>query len=169
MIVPPLSSVLPTLDPDVSVRGLKTVLEVLSSAVALFGVLLAAILFLGQRRLITTIVETPFGKRLWHCFHSAFGFNRLYDALFVNSFLLLTRAQQIDWIDRISNGLQKAALAWPQRGHQADWIDMICDLVPSVVRVGYRALSATQNGRLRHYAATFIAGATVVIVLLMLG
>ncbi|WP_414502142.1 NADH-quinone oxidoreductase subunit L [Zymobacter sp. IVIA_5232.4 C2] len=169
MIVPPLSGVLPTLDPEVSVRGLKTVLEVLSSVVALFGVLLAAILFLGQRRLISTIVETPFGKRLWRCFHSAFGFDRLYDVLFVRSFLLLTRAQQIDWIDRISNGLQKAALAWPQRGHQADWIDMICDLVPSLVRLGYRALSATQNGRLRHYAATFIAGATVVTVLLMLG
>lgn len=169
LIVPPLHGVLPMLDPDVNIHGLKTALEVLSACVALFGVLIAAILFLGQRRLISTIVETPFGRRLWCCFHSAFGFDRLYEALFVRTFLIVSRAHQIDWIDRIGNRLQKAALAWPQRGHQADWIDMICDLVPSLARLGNRALSATQNGQLRYYAATFIAGATVVTVLLMLG
>lgn len=169
LIVPPVRDVLPVLDPSLKIHGLKTVLEVLSACVALFGVLMAAILFLGQRRLIATIVETPLGRRLWCCFHSAFGFDHLYRVLFVRPFLMVSQAHQIDWIDRIGNRFQRAALAWPQRGHQADWIDMICDLMPSLARLGHRALSATQSGQLRHYAAMFIAGATVVTVLLMLG
>ena len=169
LMVPPLYGVLPVLHPVVRIEGLKTELAVLSACVALLGVLMAALLFLGQRRLIAAIVSTPFGRRLRHCFHSAFGVDYLYHALFVNTFLAVSRAHQIDWIDRIGNRLQKAALAWPQRGHHVDWIDMLCDVAPSLVRLGNRALSATQNGQLRCYAATFIAGATVVTVVLMLG
>ena len=167
-IIPPLHGVLPLTHHDAQ-HGMQVALEVLSSVVALAGIALAAILFLGQRRLITAAVNTPVGQRLWHFFHNAFRFDQLYDRLIVRPFVAITRSHHVDWIDRFCIALQNAALAWPQRGHRVDWIDALCDLVPSLAKLGHRALSATQTGRVRAYAATFIAGATVVILLLVLG
>ncbi|WP_106476555.1 NADH-quinone oxidoreductase subunit L [Phytohalomonas tamaricis] len=144
LIHPPLGNVLPTED-LVEGSTMQYVLEVLSAIVAIVGVGIAAGLFLGKRRLVNAAVGTPTGMRLWHFFHNAWGFDWLYDKVFVKPYL---------------------GLAWL---HRVDWVNALVNLVPGLARVLHWGLATTQNGRLRWYAGSISVGATVLLVLLVLG
>jgi len=139
----PLSHVLPGIQHHLS-GGMELSLEILSSALALIGLGIAAILFLGRRSLIKSVVETEEGTKIWRFFNSAFGFDAIYDRLFVKPYLFITRL------------------------HKCDWVNGLMDLVPALVRLGNSAMSATQNGQVRAYAATFLVGATLIIAALLI-
>ncbi len=138
MITPPLADVLPQ---SVGHAGgeAKHSLEIASGAIALAGILLAALLFLGKRRFVTAIANSGIGRFLSAWWFAAWGFDWIYDKLFVKPYLA------------ISHILRK------------DPLDQTIGLIPRMAKGGHTALSRTETGQLRWYAASMAAGAVLVI------
>ena len=72
------------------------------------------------------------------------GFDALYDLVFVKPFLLIGRLFKADPVDKTWN------------------------ILPMLASAGNKALSATQTGSLRGYAASFGLGVAVLLVLVMI-
>jgi NADH-quinone oxidoreductase subunit L len=137
-IHPPLAGVLPE---SVGHAGgeAKHSLEITSGAIALAGILLAALLFLGKRTLATSIAHSGLGRALSAWWYAAWGFDWLYDKLFVKPYL---------WISHVL---------------RRDPIDQAIGLIPRLAKGGNGAMSRTESGQLRWYAVTLAAGAVLVL------
>jgi NADH-quinone oxidoreductase subunit L len=137
-IHPPLAGVLPE---SVGHAGgeAKHSLEITSGAIALAGILLAALLFLGKRTVATSIANSGLGRALSAWWYAAWGFDWLYDKLFVKPYLA------------ISHMLRK------------DPIDQIIGLIPKLAKGGNGAMSRTETGQLRWYTVSLAAGAVLVL------
>ncbi|HSB94900.1 MAG TPA: NADH-quinone oxidoreductase subunit L [Spongiibacteraceae bacterium] len=138
LIHPPLANVLPA---SAGEHGgdMKEKLELLSGAVAIIGIAIAAFLYLGKRTLVTAIANNPLGRLLSNWWRNAWGFDWLYDLLFVKSYLAIVNL------------------------NRRDGFDLAIGVVPRLTRVGHNLLSATENGRLRWYAATIGIGAVLIL------
>ncbi|AOE84999.1 NADH-quinone oxidoreductase subunit L [Pseudomonas sp. TCU-HL1] len=138
LITPPLAGVLPE---SVGHAGgeAKHSLEIASGAIALAGILLAALLFLGKRRFVSAVAQSAPGRFLGAWWFAAWGFDWLYDLLFVKPYLLACRLLR------------------------RDPIDGSIGLIPRVVRGGNNALSRSQTGQLRWYAVSIVGGAVLVL------
>ncbi|HFK2005310.1 TPA: NADH-quinone oxidoreductase subunit L [Pseudomonas aeruginosa] len=143
LITPPLAGVLPE---SVGHAGgeAKHSLELASGAIAIAGILLAALLFLGQRRFAGALAKSAPGRFFGTWWYHAWGFDWLYDKLFVKPYLLLCQLLGRDPIDRTLG------------------------VVPFSVRGGHNLLSLTENGRLRWYAASLVGGAAILLGALLL-
>ncbi|MDR0805129.1 MAG: NADH-quinone oxidoreductase subunit L [Enterobacteriaceae bacterium] len=137
----PLNGVLPV--HEWSENG-KLMLEVLSGSVAIIGILLAAVLYLGKRQLVTGIAQSSAGKLLSVWWYNAWGFDWLYDKVFVKPYLAIARLLQRDPLNALMN------------------------LSAIIVRLCNRTLAVSENGLLRWYAASMGLGAVVVLALLLL-
>jgi NADH-quinone oxidoreductase subunit L len=137
-IHPPLAGVLPQ---SVGHAGgeAKESLELTSGLIAIAGILLAALLFLGKRTLATAIANSGPGRLLSAWWYAAWGFDWLYDKLFVKPYLA------------ISHLLRK------------DPIDQTIGLIPQLVKGGNGGMSRTETGLLRWYALSMAAGAVLVL------
>lgn len=122
----------------------KHSLELASGAIAIAGILLAALLFLGQRRFVSALAKSAPGRFFGTWWYHAWGFDWLYDKLFVKPYLLLCQLLGRDPIDRTLG------------------------VVPFSVRGGHNLLSLTENGRLRWYAASLVGGAAILLGALLL-
>src|SRR5690606_5407887 len=80
MIAPPLAGVLPQ---SVGHAGgaAKHSLEIASGAIALAGILIAAVLYLGRRRFVDAVARSATGRFLGAWWYAAWGFDWLYDRL----------------------------------------------------------------------------------------
>ena len=143
LITPPLAGVLPAGPGDHVETGRHT-LEIISGVIAVAGIGLAAVLFLGQRTLVSQLRQSALGKPLADLWQAAWGFDWLYDRLFVRPYLLLTRLTGGDPVDRLM--LLPAGLA----------------------RGGNQLLGWTVTGKLRWYAASIAIGAVLILALLLL-
>ena len=137
MITPPLAGVLPQ---SVGHAGgeAKHSLEIASGAIALAGILLAGLLYLGKRRFVTYVANSAIGRFLTAWWFAAWGFDWLYDKLFVKPYLLICRL------------LRK------------DPLDQTIGVIPKMAKAGHNALSRSETGQLRWYAASMAAGAVLV-------
>ena len=137
-IHPPLAGVLPQ---SVGHAGgeAKHSLEIASGAIAIAGILLAAMLFLGKRRLVTAIANSGIGRVLSAWWFAAWGFDWIYDKLFVKPYLLISHILRKDPVDR-SIGL-----------------------IPRLAKGGHAAMSKTETGQLRWYTASIAIGAVLVL------
>jgi len=137
-IHPPLAGVLPQ---SVGHAGgeAKHSLEIASGAIAIAGILLAAMLFLGKRRLVTAIANSGIGRLLTAWWFAAWGFDWIYDKLFVKPYLLICHLLRKDPVDR---GI---------------------GLIPRLARGGHVAMSKTETGQLRWYTASIAVGAILVL------
>ena len=144
LIVPPLAGVLPAGPGDHIEEG-RHGLEITSAVIAIAGIALAAFLFLGERRLASSVANSAPGKLLSTLWFNAWGFDWLYDQLWVKPYLLATRLLGKDPLDWMMN-----LPAWlAQSGHQL--------------------LAWTVSGKLRWYAASMGMGAALILALLLLG
>lgn len=143
LISPPLAGVLPQ---SVGHAGgeAKHSLEIASGAIAIAGILLAAMLFLGKRRLVSAIAASAPGRLLGAWWYAAWGFDWLYDLLFVKPYLLICRLLGRDPLDHAIG------------------------LIPASVRSSHEAMTSTENGYLRWYAASLALGAVVVLGIIVL-
>ena len=143
MISLPLSGVLPQ---SVGHAGgeAKHSLEIASGAIAVAGILLAALLFLGNRRLATAIAQSAPGRFLSAWWYAAWGFDWLYDKLFVQPYL------------RLSQLLGR------------DPIDATIGLVPRMARGSNTLLSRSETGQLRWYALSIVGGAVLLLGIVLL-
>jgi NADH-quinone oxidoreductase subunit L len=142
LITPPLAGVLPQ---SIGHAGgeAKHGLEIASGAIALAGILLAALLFLGKRTFATTVAQSAPGRFLSAWWFAAWGFDWLYDKLFVQPYLLICRL-----LGR-------------------DPIDLSIGLVPRLARGGNAVLARAQTGQVRWYAASIAGGAVLVLAALL--
>src|SRR5690606_21100772 len=142
-ITPPLAGVLPQ---SVGHGGgeARMGLEVLSGVIAMAGILLAAWLYLGRRRVVGAIGNSAPGRVLTALWFAAWGFDWLYDKVFVQPYLWLTRLLRRDPLDRTIG------------------------IVPVLARGAHGLLSRSENGQIRWYAASIAGGAVLVLGILLL-
>lgn len=122
----------------------KLALEVISSAVSILGIFLAASLWLGQLRIVNVLTNSALGRFLTIWWLHAWGFDWLYDKLFVQPYLFIARLLIRDPLSIIMN--MPALLA--------SWLSR--NLVLRSV-----------NGKLRMYAASMVLGAIIVVSVLV--
>ncbi len=143
-ITPPLSDVLPA-GPGEATESGHTALELMASATAMGGVLIAGWLFLFRRAWLGRVVARGPGAWLWHLWHNAWGFDALFDRLLVRPYKVLVR-----WL-------------------RGDLIDALFMILAALVRVCNAVLVRTQTGRLRTYATSMVLGAALVLLALAMG
>ena len=142
-IVPPLDGVLP-LDPGQEGGELRHGLEWLSAGIVVVGIGIAAALFLGRRQRVAALAASAPGRLVGELWRQAWGFDVLYDRLFVRPYRALAR---LLGGDPIARGLR---------------------MIPLAARLGHDLLSTAQNGLLRWYAASIALGALLVLAMLAL-
>ncbi|WP_199062426.1 NADH-quinone oxidoreductase subunit L [Serratia sp. ASV30] len=142
MIVPPLQGVLP--ETTELAHGSVLTLEIASGVVAIVGILLAAALWLGQRRLVNSIANSAPGRFFSTWWFHAWGFDWLYDKVFVKPYLGIAKLLQSDPLNSLMN-------------------------LPALFsRWGNRGLTVSENGQIRWYIASMGVGAVLVLALLIL-
>lgn len=112
-------------------------------AVALVGLVVGVVLFAFAYGTVKSIAKTSFGRGISHIWSGAFGFDALYDLLFVKPFLLIARLLGRDPVDSL-------------------WL-----ILPALVKGGHKASSWRQTGSLREYAASIVVGMIVFLVILV--
>ncbi len=122
----------------------KLMLEAISGAIAIAGILLAAALYLGKRQLVTSIAQSAPGKLLSTWWYNAWGFDWLYDKVFVKPYLAIAKLLRRDPLNSLMN------------------------VTAIVTRMSNRTLAVSENGLLRWYVASMALGAVVVLALLLL-
>ncbi|MCC7416806.1 MAG: NADH-quinone oxidoreductase subunit L [Acidobacteria bacterium] len=113
-------------------------LQLVAGIVSLAGIGVAWLLYLRHRATLAALIQRPAPSRLHRFWFAGWGFDWLYDRLFVRPVVGFAEAGRRDGIDRIYD-----VLAWAS---QAAW----------------RALSATETGGVRWYAASIALGAAIV-------
>ncbi|KFX69124.1 NADH-quinone oxidoreductase subunit L [Pseudomonas taeanensis MS-3] len=138
LISPPLAGVLPD---GVGHAGgeAKHSLELLSGVIAILGIGIASLLFLGRRDAVRRLALSPSGSFFVAWWFAAWGFDWLYDKLFVKPYLLLCRLLGRDPFDR-SIGV-----------------------LPRIARGLHQLLSRSQTGQLRWYALSLVGGAVLLL------
>ncbi|MBP2844006.1 NADH-quinone oxidoreductase subunit L [Dickeya oryzae] len=125
-------------------HGQVMTLEIASGVVAIAGILLAAALWLGKRQLVTSVANSALGRFFSTWWFHAWGFDWLYDKVFVKPYLAIATLLQRDPLNALMN-------------------------IPAIItRWGNRALVVSENGQVRWYAASMGIGAVVVLALLLL-
>ena len=137
-ITPPLAGVLPESAGHAG-GAAKHALEITSGSIAIAGILLAALLFLGKRSFVSTVANSSIGRVLSAWWFAAWGFDWIYDKLFVKPYLLISHMLRKDPVDR---GI---------------------GLIPRLARGGHVAMSKTETGQLRWYTASIAVGAVLVL------
>jgi NADH-quinone oxidoreductase subunit L len=132
-----MQTVLPGKSVEHAGAGAELILQVIASLVSIAGIFIAYVLFLRRPLYAETLSKTPAGSTLQGFWFSGWGFDRLYDMLFVRPFIWLTQINRDDFIDLIYTGMAE------------------------VNRVLHAALSATQTGNIRWYAMGIAMGAVL--------
>ncbi|MBC8946670.1 MULTISPECIES: NADH-quinone oxidoreductase subunit L [Xenorhabdus] len=142
-IVPPLVGVLPS-ENSIAGHDGKMTLEIVSGVVAVLGILLAAALYLGKRGLVNATANSAPGRFFSTWWFHAWGFDALYDWVFVKPFKGITQLLRNDPLNSLMN-------------------------VPAVLsRWGNKGLGLSENGQIRWYATSMGLGAVLVLALLLL-
>ena len=141
-IHPPVEAVLPATHH--AEHSVHTNIALVSGAVALLGVAIGYALFFGERRFVTNLGKNPTAAMIAKFWYSAFGFDWLYDKLFVKPFTGLVHL------------LRK------------DTFDVAVMSVTSPLTALNGVFSRTQNGQIRWYAASLAGGAVLIIALVVL-
>lgn len=119
--------------------SLELILQLLAAAASLGGIYVAYLLFLRYPQWLGQLTHKPFFMVLHKFWHAGWGFDRLYDIVFVRPYLWLARVDRHDVIDSIYTGAAQLCLFF------------------------YRGLSATQTGQVRRYAMAIAAGSIIVV------
>jgi NADH-quinone oxidoreductase subunit L len=141
MIHPPLAGVLP--ESTIADESAKHWVEIVSAAVAIAGVGIAAWLFLPAQKPLQALFAQHWAHGVRCLWKYAWGFDVLYDRIFVRPYL---------WLVRINS---------------RDAIDVVVENIPTLMRKGHDALSVTENGLVRWYAASIAAGAAAILLVVL--
>ena len=117
--------------------------EIGSEAIAglsfLIGLSLAYIFHLRKRSLADSLVSKPIGRTLDQWWFIGWGFDWIYDKVFVKPFIWVAEVNKSDFVDAIYTGIAR------------------------VTEASYGWLSSTETGRVRWYATAMAAGAVLFI------
>ena len=141
----------------------ETILELLAIAASLGSIALAYLLFLRYPAFLHGLMLIPALARIRKFWHFGWGFDRFYEFLFVRPYIWLAYADRNDVIDNIYSMAISFTLRWLQKVDRHDVIDNIYSGLAELCLFLYRALSATQSGQVRRYAAAIAAGSIGII------
>ncbi|HUR40790.1 MAG TPA: NADH-quinone oxidoreductase subunit L [Verrucomicrobiae bacterium] len=138
----PLESVLPqATHADVSA---KHTIELVSVLTGLAGLALSAFLFLRAPGLVDALAKNPIGAVLRKTWQNAWWFDWTYDLVFKRPFLWFTRV------------------------NAKDGFDVAIGFIPLSLRALYGVAARTQTGQIRWYAMSIVAGAVLVLGVVLL-
>ena len=137
----PLDTVLPRLIAADSHE--KHLLEIISGLVALSGIFVAWQLFLRNPQLSSALTDFQLGLMMRRYWQAAWGFDWLYDRLFVRPYIWAAEINRADAIDAGYTGIARAN------------------------ELAHEGLSRTQTGRIRFYAGSMAIGAVVTLAVVL--
>ncbi|MGH8443861.1 MAG: NADH-quinone oxidoreductase subunit L [Solimonas sp.] len=140
----PLDSVLPQAAIPEELEHAKHTLAFVSVGVSFLGIAFAWYFFLKNRAAAAAIRNSAPGQLLFRWWRAAFGFDWLYDKLFVRTYLFIVHLNRNDIADQAIGQIPRLTMALNAR------------------------LTRTQTGVLRWYAGATAAGAVVVIAAVIL-
>jgi NADH-quinone oxidoreductase subunit L len=137
----PILGFLHTALPDTIEARAGSLTEMGSQAIAgvlfLIGLYFAYLFHLQKRSLANSLVATPVGHALHQWWFADWGFDWIYDKVFVLPFIWIATVNKSDFVDAFYTGIARLA------------------------EFSYRALSSTQTGRVRWYATGMAAGSVL--------
>jgi NADH-quinone oxidoreductase subunit L len=134
-----MSAVLPLSGEGHAGTGMELLFQFIASAISLLGIYTAYLFFLHRPRYGEKLARTSAAGMARQFWFSGWGFDRLYDTLFVRPFVWIARVNKDDVADLLSAGM-----AGLNRGL-------------------HTALIRTQTGNVRWYAAGIAVGAVVIL------
>jgi NADH-quinone oxidoreductase subunit L len=117
--------------------------EAIAALLFLIGLYLAYVFHLQRRSLADTLVANPVGRMLHQWWLADWGFDWIYDKVFVQPFI------------------------WASQMNKSDFVDALYTGVARLAELSYRGLSRTQTGRVRWYAAGMAAGSVLFIAMVL--
>ena len=117
--------------------------EYTAVGIALVGLVVGVVLFAFAYNAVKGFAATSFGAGLVNICRNAFGFDALYNLVFVQPYLLLAKIFGRDPIDGL-------------------WL-----VLPAIVKGGNKFTSSRQTGLLREYASSMSLGVVVVLMILI--
>ncbi|OTG64855.1 NADH-quinone oxidoreductase subunit L [Acinetobacter silvestris] len=117
--------------------------EYTAVGIALVGLAVAVVLFAFAYNAVKSFAATSFGAGLVNICRNAFGFDSLYNIVFVQPYLLLAKIVGRDPIDGL-------------------WL-----VLPALVKGGNKFTSTRQTGSLREYASSMSFGVVVLLMILI--
>jgi NADH-quinone oxidoreductase subunit L len=118
-----------------------TLTEIRSESIAglifLVGLYFAYLFYLQKRNLAEALVANPIGRMLHQWWFADWGFDWIYDKVFVQPFI------------------------WASEINESDFVDAFYRAVAWLAQSSYRGLSRTETGRVRWYAAGMAAGSVL--------
>jgi NADH-quinone oxidoreductase subunit L len=113
--------------------------EAIAALVFLIGLYFAYLFHLQKRDLAEALVTNPVGHGLHQWWFAGWGFDWIYDKVFVQPFI------------------------WAAQINKSDFVDALYTGVARLTELLYRGLSRTESGRLRWYAAGMAIGSVLFI------
>jgi NADH-quinone oxidoreductase subunit L len=139
-----MNNVLPAVTVRAGASGAEATLTAFAAVVSLLGIFLAYFLFLAKPQRADALASVPPGRLLHRFWYTGWGFDRLYDIFLVRPFTWIARINRDDFIDLFYLGV-----LWTGRSLST-------------------ALSLSQNGKVRVYAAGIALGAVVALAIAVL-
>ena len=119
-------------------RGLTEISsESIAALVFVIGLYFAYLFHLQKRSLADSLVANPVGRALHLWWFAGWGFDWLYDKIFVQPFIWVAQINKSDFVDAFYSGVAR------------------------LTELFYRGLSRTETGRLRWYAAGMAVGSVL--------
>jgi NADH-quinone oxidoreductase subunit L len=129
---------------EINVTGTtEGLLRIFTGIVSVAGIIVAYVFYLAHPQTIRNMVRTGIGAGLHRFWSMGWGFDWMYYHVFVYPFVRIARLNKVDVID------------------------LFYDFVVWVNRQANRALSATQSGLVRWYAAGIAVGAIILIAMVV--
>ncbi|MTC59391.1 NADH-quinone oxidoreductase subunit L [Providencia rustigianii] len=142
MIHQPLEGVFPV--KPIEAEDGKVLIEVISGGFAVAGLLIAIFLYLFRRSIVDGIAKTAIGRFFSTWWYHAWGFDWLYDVIFVKPFKGVAWLLESDPINSLMN----------IPAHLSRWVN--------------KGLAVSENGQIRWYIASLGLGAVLILALLLL-
>ncbi|MEH6636918.1 MAG: NADH-quinone oxidoreductase subunit L [Halioglobus sp.] len=135
----PLAGVLP----NKGHAGISHVVEYISIATPLLGLVIAYLLFLGKQVSIASLVASPSGQALQNFWLNGWRIDKLYDTLLVRPFKSITH-----W--------------W-----RNEPVDLLYNAMVTIARWGHGRLVTLQTGELRWYATSIVFGLVLLLAIML--
>ena len=139
-----LSPVLPGITANETLAANEWVFQVLAAVVSLGGVYIAYIFYLKRPSLLRSLESSDTAMALHRFWHSGWGFDALYNTLFVRPYVFLSTLNKRDIIDSFYTGVSRMAEGF------------------------HVMLSSTQNGVLRSYVMGIVVVALMILTISLL-
>ena len=134
------------LPPTIEVRAgslTETGSEAIAAALFFVGLYFAYLFHLRRRSLSDSLVANPIGHALDQWWFAGWGFDWIYDKVFVQPFIWVSNVNKSDFVDAFYTGVGRTA------------------------EVLYRWLSSTETGRVRWYATVMAAGSVLFVAMVL--